>query len=471
MNFDKSRFKKQDLGEVEQMAKQAQSTMINQFSNNGYTPFFTPEMGKNVIRILPATDGKVYVALKTAKLSVEVPKYDGDNNVVGKEVKEKNIFCADVHGQKMLKGKCPIMTYINYAFKLAEDIQDEDERTKFLYPVTGYQSKKGWIWGINPMLNFVSYVTIGGDKIHKFQLRKQWLDRLKEISIERSEDSTLSVDIFSGIDDGYPLVLTVEEKIEETKTGKKKKKTVYSLSPGLPSTTQEWKDFFAENTISDSTLESLAELPTLGSMYVDSYKKKDFDFAIDGLERFDKENNYGIFENEAFLDELEAMANMIPEEELEKEEELKPVATKKTTQLRPSKEEKPLVAKKEVATAVENIKKYPPLIKLKAFLLEYIETEYEGTEELPDLNIAEFREWYDLAMAGEMLPFEKYKTEAVIEDEDVEDEDVEESEGPDDTSFEEEESPIDESKVKEDEGKTAALNKVRGLRESYRSKK
>lgn len=461
MNFDKSRFKKQDLGEVEQMAKQAQSTMINQFSNNGYTPFFTPEMGKNIVRILPATDGKVYVALKTAKLSVEVPKYDGDNNVIGKEVKEKNIFCADIHGQKMLKGKCPITTYINYAFKLAEDIQDEDERTKFLYPITGYQSKKGWVWGINPMLNFVSYVTVGGDKIHKFQLRKQWLDRLKEISIERSEESTLSVDIFSGIDDGFPLVLTVEEKIEETKVGKKKKKTTYNLSPGLPSITQEWKDFFAENTISDSVLENLAELPTLGSMYVDSYRKKDFDSAIDGLERFDKENSYGIFENEAFLDELESMAALIPEDDSE-EEQPKIVETKRTAT-------KPVVAKKEVVAAVENAKKYPPLIKLKAFLLEYIETEYEGTEELPDLNIAEFREWYDLAIAGEMLPFEKYKVdEAVDETEDIPFEGDSGSLGQEE---EEEESPIDEDKIPENKGTNTALNKCRNLRESFKRQK
>lgn len=467
MQFDRSKFKKQDLSEIEQMTKEAQSTMVNQFSNNGYIPYYSLEMGRNVLRVLPAIDGKVYVPLKVAKLAVEVPVYDKEGNVTGKEVKDKNVFCADVHGQTILQGKCPIATYIKHVFKLAEEIQDNDERQKFLSPVTGYSSKKGWIWGINPMLNFVCYVTVS-DKIHKFQLRKQWLDKLKELSIERSEESALSVDIFSGIEDGYPLIINIEEKIEETKTGKKKKKTVYSLSTGLPRANEEWKDFFAENTIPESVLEELASIPMLSENFINSYKKRDFEMALDGLERFDKENNYGVFSNDQFLDELEQMANLIPEDE-EEGKSTSTTTTKPIVQKSVETKKTPTKVSPTTSAAIENVKKYPPLIKLKAFLKDYIDTEYEGTEELPDLNIAELREWYDLAKAGEMLPFEVYKTNDVSTDIpfDGDSGTLGQEDGDDENS---DESPIEENEVLKGDAAAAAMKKVQSLRAKFAKK-
>ena len=52
---------------------------------------------------------------------------------------------------------------------------------------------------------------------------------------------------------------------------------------------------------------------------------------------------------------------------------------------------------------------------MKAELKQYIETEYEGPEVLPDLPIVEMRKWYDLMKQGMMLPFDDYK-EKVVED-------------------------------------------------------
>lgn len=114
MKFDKSKFKKQSIEDVEAEVKQAEKTMYK--GSKSYTGFATVQKGKNVFRVVPAM-GKAYVACKMSKLRVEVPTYDANGKVTGKEVKDKNVFCADIHGKNLLKGKDPIVLYCDYVRK------------------------------------------------------------------------------------------------------------------------------------------------------------------------------------------------------------------------------------------------------------------------------------------------------------------------------------------------------------------
>lgn len=465
MKFDRSKFKKTDLSQIKETVESAEKTMYQR--NKGFAQFAPIQEGKNVFRVLPSGDGlSAYAALKVSKLQVEVDVYDDKGNITGKEVKAKNVFCADVHGKGLLKGKDPIVTYCNYVFKKAEEeYQDSREKEKFLAPVTGYRNKKGeFIWGINPTLSYICYVLTDDNHIARLQLRSQWMKRIQEISVEMSEDDTVSLDVFSGPDDGYPLCISMVRN--------DKKKFDYSVSAGLPSRNQSWDEFFEENAVSDETLQSLEELPSLTELYVESYKKKDFEMALDGLERLDKSVGYDIFQNEEFLNEIEEMAAMIPEEDDEPKEdvkETKPAATKRpATQTAPA----PSVKRPAAAAAAEQAKKYPPLIKMKVELKEYIEREYEGEEELPDLSIVELRNWYDLMKADKLLPFEDYKEDpdALPFSDDESDggaaaseENEEEPAGDDNTP-----SPIDESATSS--VAEAARAKVRNLRERFGKK-
>ena len=392
MKFNRSKFKKQSVEDLDSEVKQAEKTMRK--GGKSYTGFATVQKGKNTFRVAPSM-GKAYVACKMSKLRVEVPTYDENGNVTGKEIKDKNIFCADVHGRNLLKGKDPIVLYCDYVRKKAsEEYQDDTEKRKYLNPIMGYKKGNKFVWGINPTLTYVCYVYQGNKDFARLQLYGTWMNRIKEISVEQSDDDTVSFDIFSQMEGAYPLVITMGEDDKGKKT--------YSLSAGIPKKGQSWDDFFEETAIPDEDMEYfLNEVPSLEEIYKDSYRTKDFEMALDGLKRFDEENNYDIFSDDEFLNEIEEMAAMLPDDSQPEED--------KKTPFNEDEEEKPAPKKQVVkAPASEKAAKvasYPPLSKMKAFLSQYIDEEYPGMEIPSDLTITELREWYDLAQKGEALPF------------------------------------------------------------------
>lgn len=462
MKFDKSKFKKQSIEDVEAEVKQAEKTMFK--GSKSYTGFATVQKGKNVFRVVPAM-GKAYVACKMSKLRVEVPTYDANGKVTGKEVKDKNVFCADIHGKNLLKGKDPIVLYCDYVRKKAsEEYQDDVERRKFLNPIMGYKKGNKFVWGINPSLAYVCYVYQGSKDFARLQLYGTWMNRIKEISVEMSDDETVSFDIFSQLEGAYPLVITMGEDDKGKKT--------YSLSAGVPKKGQSWDEFFEETAIPDEDMEYfLNEVSTLEEIYKDVYSQKDFNMALDGLKRFDEENGYDIFADDGFLTEIEEMAAMIPDEDSKNDEGEEDEAPKKTKSTSKSKkveepetdEEKPDPVKNLASSPAKEkaakVASYPPLSKMKKFLEEYIGEEYPEAELPDDLTIAEVRSWYDLAQAGEALPFpeeDETSTETASEPENKEEP--------------KEESPIDENATDKDEELLKAKARLQALKDKMKKK-
>lgn len=464
MKFNRSKFKKQSVEDLDSEVKQAEKTMRK--GGKSYTGFATVQKGKNTFRVVPSM-GKAYVACKMSKLRVEVPTYDENGNVTGKEIKDKNIFCADVHGRNLLKGKDPIVLYCDYVRKKAsEEYQDDTEKRKYLNPVMGYKKGNKFVWGINPTLTYVCYVYQGNKDFARLQLYGTWMNRIKEISVEQSDDDTVSFDIFSQMEGAYPLVITMGEDDKGKKT--------YSLSAGIPKKGQSWDEFFEETAIPDEDMEYfLNEVPSLEEIYKDSYRTKDFEMALDGLKRFDEENNYDIFSDDEFLNEIEEMAAMLPDDSQPEED--------KKTPFNEDEEEKPAPKKQVVkAPASEKAAKvasYPPLSKMKAFLLQYIDEEYPGMEIPSDLTITELREWYDLAQKGEALPFpedeeedteQEHETE--YDDDRTKDEPEKEDEEDEHPAGEEEESPIDEEQTDNDKKLLEAKKRLQALKAKMKKK-
>lgn len=413
MSFDRSKYKKQvSIDEVDDDLKKAQATMKNPAFGNqgGRASFYTVNKeGRYELRVLPSVKGeKPYISRKVVKLPIECPIYDKDGKDTGKkEVRQKDVFTSDVHSDKM-GGKDAVMIYIDFVYALANDIQDSDEKKKFLAPITGYFNRqKQWVWGVSPNLNYVCYVYVE-DEIHRFDVRPQWWKKMKNISLERSNDNVINIDIFSDCDEGYPLIINT--------TLNEKGKSQFDISCGLPdaSKRESWDDFFLRTRVPDNILQELEELPSLEDQYKDVFSRKDWDMQIEGLERFDKQNGFEIFQNDEFLNALEELEKLIPEDD-----EVKQVA-----KIPSKKKEEP----KQTSTPTTS---YPPLIKMKAELNDYIEAEYEGTEKLPNLSVTELRKWYDMMKEGMMLPFDDYR----------------ESEENDDSNESEEKSPINEDRA------------------------
>lgn len=473
MKFDKSKFKKQSIEDVEAEVKQAEKTMYK--GSKSYTGFATVQKGKNVFRVVPAM-GKAYVACKMSKLRVEVPTYDANGKVTGKEVKDKNVFCADIHGKNLLKGKDPIVLYCDYVRKKAsEEYQDDTERRKFLNPIMGYKKGNKFVWGINPSLAYVCYVYQGPKDFARLQLYGTWMNRIKEISVEMSDDETVSFDIFSQLEGAYPLVITMGEDDKGKKT--------YSLSAGIPKKGQTWDEFFEETVIPDEDMEYfLNEVPTLEEIYKDVYSQKDFNMALDGLKRFDEENGYDIFADDGFLTEIEEMAALIPEEgskddEGEGEDPKKAKSTSKSKKAEEpenedEEEEKSAPRKKALASApakekAAKVASYPPLSKMKKFLEDYIGEEYPEAELPDDLTIAEVRSWYDLAQAGEALPFPEEDEDEAPTETASEPESDDEPESEDDPK---EQSPVDEDATDKDEELLKAKARLQELKARMKKK-
>ena len=413
MSFDRSKYKKQvSIDEVDDDLKKAQATMKNPAFGNqgGRTSFYTVNKeGRYELRVLPSVKGeKPYISRKVVKLPIECPIYDKDGKDTGKkEVRQKDVFTSDVHSDKM-GGKDAVMIYIDFVYALANDIQDSDEKKKFLAPITGYFNRqKQWVWGVSPNLNYVCYVYVE-DEIHRFDVRPQWWKKMKNISLERSNDNVINIDIFSDCDEGYPLIINT--------TLNEKGKSQFDISCGLPdaSKRESWDDFFLRTRVPDNILQELEELPSLEDQYKDVFSRKDWDMQIEGLERFDKQNGFEIFQNDEFLNALEELEKLVPEDD-----EVKQVA-----KIPSKKKEEP----KQTSTPTTS---YPPLIKMKAELNDYIEAEYEGTEKLPNLSVTELRKWYDMMKERMMLPFDDYR----------------ESEENDDSNESEEKSPINEDRA------------------------
>lgn len=413
MSFDRSKYKKQvSIDEVDDDLKKAQATMKNPAFGNqgGRASFYTVNKeGRYELRVLPSVKGeKPYISRKVVKLPIECPIYDKDGKDTGKkEVRQKDIFTSDVHSDKM-GGKDAVMIYIDFVYALANDIQDSDEKKKFLAPITGYFNRqKQWVWGVSPNLNYVCYVYVE-DEIHRFDVRPQWWKKMKNISLERSNDNVINIDIFSDCDEGYPLIINT--------TLNEKGKSQFDISCGLPdaSKRESWDDFFLRTRVPDNILQELEELPSLEDQYKDVFSRKDWDMQIEGLERFDKQNGFEIFQNDEFLNALEELEKLVPEDD-----EVKQVA-----KIPSKKKEEP----KQTSTPTTS---YPPLIKMKVELNDYIEAEYEGTEKLPNLSVTELRKWYDMMKEGMMLPFDDYR----------------ESEENDDSNESEEKSPINEDRA------------------------
>ncbi|MFA5637139.1 MAG: hypothetical protein WC977_14685, partial [Anaerovoracaceae bacterium] len=130
------------------------------------------------------------------------------------------------------------------------------------------------------------------------------------------------------------------------------------------------------------------------------------------LRLFDKKFKFNIFENDEFLDELEEIEKLVPEEE--------------------RKENSDESIKKVFDKAGADTSKWPKP-KCKKYLKAYILDAYDGEAEdylqkLEEIELDELREWCSLAEAGEELPELTENDSSIKAPEDTESEESENSE-------------------------------------------
>ena len=414
--FDRGKFsgaKVSTLKTVQSDAKKNDKSFSN--GGGGRVDFFEVKEGKNVFRILPPHPedkiGAPYLAKRVAMLKCEVPIFkDGEDS--GKtEIKNKNIFIATQHGGLT---KDPVELYIEYARNYAnEAYQDKDDRQKFLAPITGYKDKKGkWNWGIIPKTSYVSYA-INEGKVGRLELWDSWVKEMDKLAISEDADSVIDVDPFSDPDEGFPLIINKDKAVD--KQGKETGKFEYTVTKDEPSRAkrESWDDFFKRVRVTDEQLEDLLKQEPLSKLYgSDIYSKKDWELAIDGLQRFDEENKYGIFENDDFIKELDELEKLVPVK-VERDEDIKEA-------FKPKAEDKP---KKEVdLPPSESTEEEMSIPEIKFALKKFIRKEFgdQYVNQIP-ADEKKLKLWFSMYSEGDDLPIklDEVKPEAEIKTKDI----------------------------------------------------
>lgn len=154
---------------------------------------------------------------------------------------------------------------------------------------------------------------------------------------------------------------------------------------------------------------------SLKELFVEVYQEKDFNMAVDGLERFDKKWDFGVFNDTEFLDEIEEISKMVDALPKKAKEEEEPKSDKKSE----------IVEKQKVKAELEEVSP----IQMKKLLRAYIATNYDEDTVLPELSKSDLKKWYELAIAEEELPFdEKEKEESTVKESSEDDVDPDEVE-------------------------------------------
>lgn len=250
-------------------------------SNNDYLNL---EDGKTLkIRIFPAHPGheQFYVPKKCYWLSF--PAEDGGDN------KRGTVLDSIVHGGTKMD---LVQEYVKYAKK---KYGDDDDKMETLTG-TGMNSN-----ALNPQYSWLCYASIVSpdEELHPkvWEFKKMVRDALNKLAFDEDNDEPIEVDPFTDPDDG--LVLAVKYL---KKPNKKKGENYYEVDFAK---TGKKKEAYSR-AITDEELEAFSRLKPLNEV-VPRYTKKEFDKALEGLQCWDEEFDFNLFDDDEWLEIVEAV--------------------------------------------------------------------------------------------------------------------------------------------------------------------
>ena len=302
-------------------------------SNNDYLNL---EDGKTLkIRIFPAHPGheQFYVPKKCYWLLF--PVEDGGDN------KRGTVLDSIVHGGTKMD---LVQEYVKYAKK---KYGDDDDKMETLTG-TGMNSN-----ALNPQYSWLCYASIvtPDEELHPkvWEFKKMVRDALNKLAFDEDNDEPIEVDPFTDPDDG--LVLAVKYL---KKPNKKKGENYYEVDFAK---TGKKKEAYSR-AITDEELEAFSRLKPLNEV-VPRYTKKEFDRALEGLQCWDEEFDFNLFDDDEWLEIVEAVKEQYNGSSDDDDEDEKPKkktvkkTSKKVEEEEYSEEEEEKPSKKSAKKKVE----------------------------------------------------------------------------------------------------------------------
>jgi hypothetical protein len=327
MGIDRSKFKASSVTKMQEKDSQLSSAM-GMKSNRAGMLDITP--GKNVFRIYPGhpdenlpdddQPGFSQPSVKTF-LPMMVDEIDKDTKKPTGKKREgsKPLFNSRIHGDTP---KDLVEEYIKLARKAADENYGDDkvEKQKYLDKIYGKFSPIATerIMGIGYKTAHVMYANkIVGDvkTFGRLEVKDSVKTRMNAIAAEESAGEAMGIDPYTDLDDGRAIVINYDKTAKAAALY-----YITNLDTDYDKASKQIKMY----PIDDAQLTEFDKQPTLLSMYVKVFGRKDFELQVEGLDFFDTKNKMGICDTEQWQTVLTEIDSYYPDlvkvEETEKEE-------------------------------------------------------------------------------------------------------------------------------------------------------
>lgn len=272
-------------------------------SNNEYLNLEDGKVMK--IRIFPAHPGEeqFYVPRKCYWLSFV--NSDGD-------VKRGTVLDSILHGGTKMD---LVNEYVKYAKKkYGKDAEKMESLTG-----TGLNSNS-----LNPQYSWLCYAdeVKEGEELHAkiWEFKKMVRDLLNKLAFSEDDDEPIEVDPFTDVDEGLVLAVKYNKK-----PNKKKGEQYYEVDFAKKS-----KQPYAR-PLTDDELESFANLKPISEV-TPKYGMRDYERALEGLQNWDEENDFNLFDDDEWLDIVEKVkAQYEGNDDEDEDEKPKKKTVKKST--------------------------------------------------------------------------------------------------------------------------------------------
>ena len=323
-------------------------------SNNEYLNLEDGKVMK--IRIFPAHPGEeqFYVPRKCYWLSFV--NSDGD-------VKRGTVLDSILHGGTK-------MDLVNEYVKYAKKKYGKDAEKMEALTGTGLNSN-----ALNPQYSWLCYAAKvkEGEELHAkvWEFKKTVRDLLNKLAFSEDDDEPIEVDPFTDIDDGLVLAVKYTKK-----PNKKKGEQYYEVDFAKKS-----KQPYAR-PLTDEELESFANLKPISEV-TPKYGMRDYERALEGLQNWDEENDFNLFDDDEWLEIVETVKAQYEgsdddEDEKPKKKTVKKSVSKKKVEVEEPEEEE---TDEEEEAADEDAEE------------EEAETDEDDADEFEDMDRTELKKY------------------------------------------------------------------------------
>lgn len=173
---------------------------------------------------------------------------------------------------------------------------------------------------LNPQYSWLCYADVVRDgeelKPKIWEFKKMVRDLLNKLAFNEDEDEPIEVDPFTDPNDGLPVMVKYLKN-----PNKKKGENYYEVN-------------FAKKPVArpltDEELELFANVKPLSEV-ISAYTMRDFDRALEGLQNFDEDNDFGLFNDDDWLEIVEKVKAQYDSEDSDDNDEKPKKTTKKVT--------------------------------------------------------------------------------------------------------------------------------------------